>query len=143
MKPWNIENKKVLNVKMPFCLHWCQSATFFLNFRFIFTISWVLFVRLLYWLNFVFVQLNIIVIFLLKSFFRKFSTSTSKSMFYFLCFVLWWLLLRLNLLFVNKLLLGNLDFSIVIKVYVHSIINYFLEYDPWPSLLMDKYDHHC
>ena len=33
----------------------------FLNFRFFFfTISWVLFVRLLYWLNFVFVQLNII-----------------------------------------------------------------------------------
>jgi len=29
-----------------------------------------------------------------------------------------------------KLLLGNLDFSIVIKVHVHSIINYFLEYDP-------------
>ena len=35
---------------------------FFLNFPFFFffTISWVLFVRLLYWLNFVLVQLNII-----------------------------------------------------------------------------------
>ena len=26
MKPWNIGNNKVLNIKMPICLHWCQSA---------------------------------------------------------------------------------------------------------------------
>ena len=50
-----------MNIKMPFCLHWCQSATLSLiSDFFFFTISWVLFVRLLYWLNFVFVQLNII-----------------------------------------------------------------------------------
>ena len=27
MKPWNIGNNEVLNIKMPFCLHWYQSAT--------------------------------------------------------------------------------------------------------------------
>ena len=60
IKPWNIKNKKLMNIKMPFCLHWCQSDIFFLNFRFIFTISLVLFVQLLCWLIFFFlVQFNI------------------------------------------------------------------------------------
>ena len=36
MKPWNIGNNKVLNIKMPFCLHWCQFATLSLIFDFFF-----------------------------------------------------------------------------------------------------------
>ena len=36
MKPWNIGNNKVLNIKMPFCLHWCQSATLSLILDFFF-----------------------------------------------------------------------------------------------------------
>ena len=34
MEPWNIGNNKVLNIKMPFYLHWCQSATFSLIYDF-------------------------------------------------------------------------------------------------------------
>ena len=36
MKPWNIGINKVLNIKMPFCLHWCQSATLSLILDFFF-----------------------------------------------------------------------------------------------------------